>query len=68
MRYPTTGKKGHPTYAEALAAHVEVNPDGLGSVYLCADCDGWHVTRRFPQDKRRGRGRGRRGLMAGWTT
>jgi hypothetical protein len=60
VRCPTTGKKGYPTYSGALAAHVDVNPDGLGSVYFCPDCDHYHVTRRFPQDfKRRGRRRDR---------
>ena len=38
-----TGKKPHATYAEALAAHMQVNSDGLGSVYVCPYCDGWHV-------------------------
>jgi hypothetical protein len=59
MKCPS-GKHRHATYAAALAAHMEANPDGLGSVYLCPHCDEWHVTRRFGQDfKRRSRRRDR---------
>jgi hypothetical protein len=64
MKCPS-GKHRHTTYAKALAVHIEANPDGFGSVYLCSDCDGWHVTRRFPQDfKRRSRRRDRTRIKA----
>jgi hypothetical protein len=55
------------TYAEALAVHIQVNPDGLGSVCVCPHCDCYHVTQRFPQDKRRGRTKRKRGIVAGWS-
>jgi hypothetical protein len=58
------GKERHATYEAALAALCRIDPLGVGSVYECDDCDGFHVSsRRFMVDKRRGRGKSRRKLV-----
>jgi hypothetical protein len=64
----STGKRPYRSYAEALAALTEIDPDGLGSVYTCRSCGEFHVSRRrFTMDKRKGRGKSRDGNVFRWS-
>jgi hypothetical protein len=65
----STGKLCHSTYAEALAALMRVEPDPLrGSVYTCTTCGEFHVSkRRFMLEKKKGRGKGRSGIVFRWS-
>jgi hypothetical protein len=67
-RCPDSGKRGYPSYGEALDALIELEQrsprPGVGSAYHCSRCDSWHnSSRKFTIAKRRGRGTSRRGLV-----
>jgi hypothetical protein len=62
------GKRGYPSYGDALAALVELDSregrTDRGSVYECR-CGAWHVSKRlFTLTKARGRDKRRRGVVA----
>jgi hypothetical protein len=60
----STGKHAYRTYAEALDALTRIDPEGVGSVYTCRSCGELHVSRRrFTLEKKRGRGKGRGGIV-----
>ncbi len=64
-----SGKRAYPSYADALAALVDLEARGqmrgpFGTVYLCPSCEQFHISsRRFTVVKPKGRGKRRRGLV-----
>ena len=65
----TSGKRGYPSYADALDALVDLEARGqmrgpFGTVYTCQTCEQFHISsRRFTVAKRKGRGKSRRRLV-----
>jgi hypothetical protein len=64
----SSGKRGYPSYGEALEALIELEErsprPGIGSVCQCSRCEAWHISsRKFTLAKKRGRGKSRRGLL-----
>jgi hypothetical protein len=63
-----SGKRGYSDYGSALDALIELEQrsgqDFLGSCYQCSKCGAWYISkRRFTIQKRRGRGKSRRGVL-----
>ena len=66
---PRERKKRFATYGDALRAFVRLEKKGLirpglGEIYECLDCEGFHITsRRFTLVKPKGRGKRRRKML-----
>jgi hypothetical protein len=62
-----SGKKGHTSYAEALAHLEDLERSKAikrGSVYQCEKCTAFHVSaRQFTVYKKKGRGKARSGVV-----
>jgi hypothetical protein len=56
----SSGKLRHKTYEEAVKALSEMPS---GSVYFCHICRGFHISRRTYWQKRRGKGKSKRGSV-----